>query len=73
MKFTLSVTGTACSWYGAGNPAGSWFYPSSETGYSFSKFEHDSEPVAWDDFWASGSPWLVNGQACVRFALEAAL
>ena len=73
VKFSLSVTGAARSWYRAVMQDGSWFYPSRETSRGFSGFEHAGQPIAWDEFWAPGSPWLVDGKACVRFTLEAAL
>ena len=48
-----------------------WFQPSKGSGWGRDT-KHDSEPVAWDDVWAPGSPWLVDGKARVRFTLKAA-
>lgn len=44
------------------------FYPSAGSGWGDPI--HD-EPVAWESFWADGSPWLARDSvACVRFTLH---
>ncbi len=33
------------------------------------RIKRDGHTITWDAFWASDSPWLVNGAARMRFTL----
>lgn len=68
IHYGVCVDGRGMSWR---MESTEWFQPSKGSGWGRDN-EHEGQPVAWCEFWAPGSPWLVNGKACVRFTLKAA-
>lgn len=45
------------------------FYPARGTSKGKREIKRDGHTITWDAFWASDSPWLVNGAARMRFTL----
>lgn len=67
--YSLEVRGSGASDSVTGQGA---FHPSKLIGWGISHLESGSRPIAWDEFWADGSPWLArDGVARVRFTLQA--
>ncbi|PRW39271.1 hypothetical protein C2E21_6885 [Chlorella sorokiniana] len=65
-RFSLGLQGAGCSWScGCG---ASFFTHMGGHGWGICKL--GGQPIAWDDFWAPNSPWLVDGKASVRFTLD---